>query len=138
MISFIIFFTFAMIIESSGMPKRTRISSSKVLVEFDQIDLWPLAHFLNFVSFIFFTQFLLGCQHFVIAGTVGKWYFSREKWRLGHPIQLSFKNLIRYHLGSICLGSMFITIAKVLRFITSLVKVRGMQISKKKIPKKTN
>lgn len=78
---------------------------------------------LNFFAFLWFVQFLFGCQNFVIAGAVSKWFFTRNKSKLGFPILISFGHLIRYHLGSVCLGSLLIAIIQFIRTIFKLVEV---------------
>lgn len=83
-----------------------------------------VAYYVNIVSFIWFTQFILGCQHFVIAGTVCQWFFARTKDKLDSPIRRSFHYLLSMHIGSICLGSIFITIVKIIRMLVHGVKVR--------------
>jgi solute carrier family 44 (choline transporter-like protein), member 1 len=35
------------------------------------------AQFLNCFGFFWFTQFLFGCQHLIVGGSVGKWFFTR-------------------------------------------------------------
>lgn len=74
-----------------------------------------IARVLNIIAFIWFSQFLIGCQHFVVAGTVSKWYFTRDKTKLNTPMLTTYGNLFWYHLGSICLGSWIITIVKTIK-----------------------
>ncbi|CAH1734113.1 unnamed protein product [Chironomus riparius] len=80
------------------------------------------AHLFNIIAFIWFTQFIFGCQHFIIAGCVSKWFFSRDKTFLGSPISRTFGELLSYHLGSICLGSLLITIVKIIHMIVKGIK----------------
>jgi hypothetical protein len=75
------------------------------------------AHIVNYIAFIWFVQLIFDCQHFVIAGAISAWYFTRDKSKLISPVITSLHNLIRYHLGSVCLGSMIITFVKVIRMI---------------------
>jgi solute carrier family 44 protein 1 (choline transporter-like protein) len=81
-----------------------------------------IASILNLIAFFWFTQFIFGCQHFVIAGTVSKWYFARDKTKLNSPILTTFSHLLNFHLGSICLGSMLITIIKIFRMIVNAIQ----------------
>lgn len=74
-----------------------------------------IAEKVNLVAFIWFTQFIYGCQHFVIAGTISKWYFARDKTKLNSPIKTSFSNLLNFHLGSVCMGAMMITLVKFIK-----------------------
>lgn len=79
---------------------------------------------INLFAFLWFTQFLFGCQDFVIAGAVSKWFFTRNKNKLGFPILLSFAHLFRYHLGSICFGSLVIAVLQMIRAVLKLIEVR--------------
>lgn len=78
---------------------------------------------INFFAFLWFVQFLFGCQDFVIAGAVSKWFFTRNKKKLSLPIVRSFGHLIRYHLGSISLGSLLIAIIQFIRVVFKLIEV---------------
>ena len=87
-----------------------------------------VTRWINFFAFLWFIQFLFGCQDFVISGAVSKWFFTRNKSKLSMPMMRSFGHLIRYHLGSICFGSLIIAIIQFIRFICRLVEVSERQI----------
>lgn len=106
------FIVFQMLIETSGTMEMNPITSK---VTFQQNGLIMTARILNIIGFVWFTQFLIGCQHFIIAGSVSKWYFTRDKARLNAPMKTTYYNLFWFHLGSICLGSWIITIIKTIR-----------------------
>lgn len=114
LISFIIFVLFLILIEASGPDNDSNDAKPPILI---------ISHIFNFVAFIWFTQFIFGCQHFIIAGTVSKWYFVRDKSKLGSPIWQSFVHLVSFHLGSVCLGSMLITLMKLIKMIFNAIKV---------------
>jgi hypothetical protein len=80
------------------------------------------ASVINFIAFFWFTQFIFGCQHFIIAGTICKWYFTRDKTKLYSPIATTFSHLLNFHLGSVCMGSMLITLVKILRMIVNAIQ----------------
>lgn len=79
----------------------------------------------NFFAFLWFTQFLYGCQDFIIAGSVSKWFFTRNKNKLSLPILMSFGHLIRYHLGSVSLGSILIATIQLVRTTLKWIEVRS-------------
>lgn len=85
----------------------------------------------NLFAFLWFVQFLYGCQDFIIAGSVSKWFFTRNKSKLHLPILMSFGHLIRYHLGSICLGSIIIATIQLLRIILKWTEVRIIELKNK-------
>ncbi|XP_022236316.1 choline transporter-like protein 1, partial [Limulus polyphemus] len=69
----------------------------------------------HLLALFWFTQFIIACQHVVIAGAVASWFFTRDKSKLGTPIATSFYNLVRYHLGSVALGSFLVALLKLIR-----------------------
>lgn len=123
-LSTVVFLYFALIIQSSGRLEVENDVNGKFLKATYAKDVAVImAHWLNLIAFLWFTQFILGCQHFVIAGTLCQWFFTRTKSKLDSPIKRSFDYLVRFHIGSVCLGSIFITIMTIIRMI-----VRGIQV----------
>lgn len=68
-------------------------------------------------TFVWTTQFALSCQHFIVSGSVLRWYFNRDKTKIQEPIKSSLFHLIRFHLGSACLGSLLIVLGKLFRIV---------------------
>ncbi len=119
------FLYFYIIIESSGNLEVQNDSRGKFDKALYVKDIGcHAAYYVNWVTYIWFTQFILGCQHFVIASTISQWFFARTKSKLDSPIQRSFHFLLSLHIGSICLGSIFITIVKILRTLVEYLTVR--------------
>lgn len=85
-----------------------------------------IAFYMNIVGFIWFTQFIFGCQHFVIGGTVVQWFFTRTKDKLDSPLKRSFNYLLRFHIGSVCFGSILITVVKIVRMIMNYIQVSDL------------
>ncbi|KAK9876740.1 hypothetical protein WA026_014978 [Henosepilachna vigintioctopunctata] len=77
--------------------------------------------------YLYLSAFLHGCQQVIVAGAISTWYFSREKDNiLGSPILDSLRNLRKYHLGSVALGSFIVTLMKIIRLIVKgLLKKRA-------------
>ncbi|XP_055539575.1 choline transporter-like protein 1 isoform X2 [Wyeomyia smithii] len=96
---------FFLIIESTARP--TVIGGS---VEFVKNPLVHTARWYNLVALIWFNSFLVDCQHMVTAGAISAWYFTQDKSRLGNITGRSFLTLLTYHLGSVALGSLILTI----------------------------
>lgn len=121
----VVFLYIAVVVQSSGNLETQNDKDGKFFKATYVQDFGCVAaHYVNLVTFIWFTQFILGCQHFVIAGTICQWFFARTKNKLDSPIKRSFHYLLRIHIGSICLGSIFITIVKVIRMIVEGATVR--------------
>jgi len=64
----------------------------------------------HFIALIWITEFIFGCQALIVASSVAKWYFTRDKKSLKNPIYFSIKNLIVYHMGSVALGKKYFNI----------------------------
>jgi len=116
------FLYFAIVIESSGnLEVQNDSRGNFVKADYEKNVAMEMAHYVNLVAFIWFTSFILGCQHFVIASAVSQWFFTRTKDKIGSPIARGFSLLLRFHLGSVCLGSILITLIKIVRMIVESV-----------------
>lgn len=79
------------------------------------------AHVLNLIAFAWLTSIVNGCHSLVIAGTVSKWFFACHKSKLEAPISKSFFNLLRFHVGTVCLGSMLLSTTRVFRILINIL-----------------
>lgn len=72
---------------------------------------------------LWITWWLKHLQHSTVAGAVSQWYFAIDKWRdIGSfPVTGSYFTAIRYHTGSIALGSFLITLLQVVRFLVMVL-----------------
>lgn len=119
------FLYFAIVIETAGDLEVENDPHGKfVRAEYQKGVAISIASYVNLIAFMWFTQFILGCQHFIIASTISDWFFARTKSKLDSPIARGFSNLLRFHLGSVCLGSLLITLIRILRMIVDGVKAR--------------
>lgn len=119
-----VFIQFTIIIECSGIIVEVKDPHGKfVEVIFVKDSVMKLTKYVNLVALVWFTSFIIGCQHFVIASTVSQWFFTRSKDKLDAPISKAFSLLLNFHLGSICLGSILITFVKILRACVESIKV---------------
>ncbi|KAI5712552.1 hypothetical protein M8J75_009241 [Diaphorina citri] len=78
---------------------------------------------------IWISEFILACQQMVIAGAVARWYFNGGRNNKGEEaskwlVLKSVKTLWMYHLGSMALGALLITIFKIPRLILSFIHQR--------------
>ncbi|XP_076320021.1 choline transporter-like protein 1 isoform X3 [Tachypleus tridentatus] len=91
--------------------------AGKAIISMPLILLQPIwvMKWYHLLAFFWLTQFIIACQHVVIAGSVASWFFTRDKSQLDSPIWTSFYRLVRYHLGSIALGSLLIALLKLVR-----------------------
>lgn len=64
------FIYFMIVIHTTGDPIDIKNEDGTTHVTFKSGGGASFAHILNVIAFIWFTQFILGCQHFVIAGKV--------------------------------------------------------------------
>jgi hypothetical protein len=70
------------------------------------------------------TTFIAAVGDIVVSMCVAKWYFSRDKRKVGAcTIFTCIKDTMRYHLGTAAFGSFIIAVTKMIRaFVTSLQK----------------
>ncbi|KAK7508117.1 hypothetical protein BaRGS_00000356, partial [Batillaria attramentaria] len=69
----------------------------------------------HIVGLVWISEYIVACEQFVISSTVARWYFTRNKKRLGFPIISSIFRLIIYHQGSVAMGAFIITLVKLPR-----------------------
>lgn len=69
-----------------------------------------------FIGLIWTSEFIMACQQMVIAGAVAHWFY-RHKYKSNDHVCYSIGKLIKYHLGSVALGSLIITVFKIPRLI---------------------
>jgi solute carrier family 44 protein 1 (choline transporter-like protein) len=113
---------FTIIIQTAGKLTEGKALDGIFQARYEQDAGMGIAAVLNFIAFLWFTQFIFGCQHFVIAGTISKWYFARDKTKLDSPVMTTFSHLLNFHIGSVCLGSMLITLVKIVRMIVNAIQ----------------
>jgi solute carrier family 44 (choline transporter-like protein), member 1 len=125
---------FALIIGSSGEMKIVQ-DGFETRAEFQTPTIAKITSVLNVIAFLWFTSFIIGCQNFVVASTVSQWFFTRSKDKLNSPMKRAFSHLVRFHVGTICLGSIIITIIKIIRGIIENLKVIQLLTQPKSEPK---
>ena len=83
-------------------------------------------------GFIWTFWFLLGVNQVTIAGAIATWYWAREKKAIPHlPVTRSFYRTIRYHLGSVAIGSLLLAIVIFLQIV--LLFIRRLKPAKNQI-----
>lgn len=129
-LALVTFVYFVLVILSAGtLEVRNDYEGNFRRVEYVVTPVMICAHVVNLIAYMWFTEFIVACQNFVIASTVSQWYFTRDKSKLNGPIARGFSHLINFHLGSVCLGALLITVMKVIRTI-----LQGIKVSSSKTP----
>ncbi|GFQ67947.1 CTL-like protein 1 [Trichonephila clavata] len=93
------------------------LNKAFTLVSFNESSWVQYMWWYHLIALIWTSEFILGCQQMVIAGSVASWYFTRDRNNLSKPILKSISNLTIYHMGSVALGSFLITLFKIPRII---------------------
>lgn len=111
-----------MVIEKAGTPEADQVidlqtSVNLMQVRYSKDAAMIIARYINIFAFLWLTSFIFNCQNFVVAGTASRWFFSRAKGNLKYPILQSMKHLVRYHLGSISLGSLIVAIVRMIKVL---------------------
>lgn len=117
-VAIILWSYFAVLIQSSGSPA-FEASSHNVYYKKDQ--LMKFARVYNILVLLWVIEFIIACQHMVIAGSVATWFFTRNKDNVSSPISTSIGYLFNYHLGSVALGSFIITVLTIIRAIINYI-----------------
>ncbi|KAB0790913.1 hypothetical protein PPYR_02713 [Photinus pyralis] len=102
---------FTLWIESTGSVRE--IYSGQIV--FYKNGLYHFIRWYNLFIMLWMIQFIYGCQNMIIAGTVSRWYFTRNKAALGNPMLTSVSTMLRYHLGTISFGSLLVALVQILR-----------------------
>lgn len=76
----------------------------------------------NVMALLWCSNFIMGCQHMVVAGAVSTWFFTRDKDNLKWPIFVSFKRLFFYHMGTVALGSFLIAFVQFIRVVVTFIE----------------
>ena len=72
----------------------------------------------HLAGFIWTYYTILGVAYCTVAGAVGEWYWARDKSQIMKLTVLNaFTRTMVYHLGSIILGSLLITIVELIRIL---------------------
>ncbi|XKL64868.1 hypothetical protein PGB90_004954 [Kerria lacca] len=106
-------------IESSGFAEKKQ-NAQRLTYKKDEVI--QFARGFNIVAVFWIIQFMIGCQHMIIAGAVATWFFTRKKSTLSSPITKSYGYLFNYHLGTVALGSLLIAIVQIIRLIFTMMK----------------
>ncbi|XP_034186151.2 choline transporter-like protein 1 isoform X1 [Osmia lignaria lignaria] len=110
----------AMWIESAGNIYKNR----KNHIHFRKDTLLMTTRWYNLFFFFVTCEFLLGCQHMVVALAVARWFFTRDKKQLSLTVTRGFCYLVRYHLGTVAFGALIIGIVRLIRAIINFVQNR--------------
>ncbi|KAK5650228.1 hypothetical protein RI129_001257 [Pyrocoelia pectoralis] len=84
-----------------------------------------------FIGLLWTSEFIMACQQMVIAGSVAHWYFRDKYNNRGSHVTYAICKLLKYHLGSVALGSLLITTFKIPRLILTYLHTK-LQASKDK------
>ena len=72
----------------------------------------------HLIGFIWTFAFFSGVHQITIAGAIGHWYWTRDKsMPITFPVMRSLYRTLRYHLGSVALGSLLLTLVEIIRII---------------------
>ncbi|CAL7943385.1 unnamed protein product [Xylocopa violacea] len=86
------------------------------------------ARWYNLFFFFVTCEFLLGCQHMVVALAVARWFFTSSsnghKKHVSLPIARGFGYLVLYHLGTVAFGALIIGTVRLIRAVISFVQNR--------------
>lgn len=111
------FFMYWVIVLAFLSTAETPSMNSEGYVKYTEHETVSYMWWYHLVGLIWTSEFIIACEQLVVCGAVSKWYFTREKDRLGCPIMDAIKLLICHHLGSVAFGALVITAVKLPRMI---------------------
>ena len=86
----------------------------------------------HFFGLLWGVNFITGIFIVASAAAVGKWYFTKNKRRRAKmPVIQGLKMTLRYHLGSIAMGSFLIAVIQFLRAILEYVDKKTKKAQQK-------
>ncbi|MEN2496142.1 MAG: hypothetical protein MHMPM18_000701 [Marteilia pararefringens] len=124
-----IFFTifawivFSTLIFSLVVPNVPIVEEDGFTVRFEN-DSFRFLSLLPLFFMLWVCQITNDSTEYVIAGSMARWYFTRDKKRLKSPILNTIRDLLTYHFGSIAFGSFLIAVLKFVRAVMYYVAKR--------------
>lgn len=70
---------------------------------------------------LWINAFILALNQFILASSVGIWYFSDKEIGAKLPISTSLYRAYRYHLGSLAFGSLLLAIVQFIRIVLAYI-----------------
>ncbi|XP_018567652.1 uncharacterized protein LOC108908198 [Anoplophora glabripennis] len=86
-------------------------------------DLMSTTKILNSVAAFWTVLFLLGAQYMSVSGAIAQWYTTKTQENIRESASSSFLATIKYHLGTIALGSVMMTIMYIPRVVLQFLTI---------------
>ena len=67
--------------------------------------------------FLWVSNFTVSSGYFILAGSVATWYWTLDKKTISRPISKSTWRYVRYHMGTVCVGSFIIAVVQLIRIL---------------------
>lgn len=67
--------------------------------------------------FLWTNNFTVSSAYFILCGSVASWYWTEDKKTLKRPIIRSTYRYVRYHMGTVCVGSFIIAVVQLIRIL---------------------
>eukprot|EP00281_Chroomonas_sp_CCMP1168_P006014 CAMPEP_0206259920 /NCGR_PEP_ID=MMETSP0047_2-20121206/26781_1 /ASSEMBLY_ACC=CAM_ASM_000192 /TAXON_ID=195065 /ORGANISM="Chroomonas mesostigmatica_cf, Strain CCMP1168" /LENGTH=890 /DNA_ID=CAMNT_0053686905 /DNA_START=131 /DNA_END=2803 /DNA_ORIENTATION=- len=77
--------------------------------------------------FLWTNNFTVSAAYFILAGAVANWYWTMDKKELSGPIRKSTWRFVRYHMGTVCVGSFIIAVVQLIRILFNYFVNRSKQ-----------
>jgi choline transporter-like protein 2/4/5 len=121
---------------NSSVPgvNSTDLAALNSIVGSTTISAIQYAQLYHFFGLLWTNQFISGIGIMTIAGAVSSWYWTADKKSLGpHQTFLSFKRVVRYHLGSIAFGAFLIAVIQFIRAIFAYLDEKSKKLQQTNI-----
>lgn len=86
----------------------------------------------NVFCLIWTYQFIIALGQIIVAMSIAKWYFTRDKSTIGNlTVVSSISSSIWYHSGTAAFGGLILTVINIIRFILSRMKKKAKEADNK-------
>ncbi|GAM17171.1 hypothetical protein SAMD00019534_003460 [Acytostelium subglobosum LB1] len=119
--AFLVYWTFVgLYLATSGTASYTTEGLFEGFKENKTLTYFQLYHFFGL---LWTYAFLMAVNQCTIAGSISLWYWVQDKSDTPYfPVWKSFYRVLRYHLGSLALGSMILAIVQFIRWMLRLLE----------------
>jgi choline transporter-like protein 2/4/5 len=89
----------------------------------------------NFLGFLWIANFITAIVVFIIAGTIGHWYWKGNEAEGegygAHPLFRSIYITLRFHLGTAAFGALLVAVVQFIRYFAAYVEQRSKSVTKR-------
>jgi len=129
----IVWIVYAVHLASTGEITETKLSTTVDLTvrtyQFD--DFTTKCGWYLLFCFFWTSAFILAIGEIIIALTISRWYFTRDKRRIGQCTIFGSACQARYHIGTAAFGSFIIALVQIIRAMVAKLQKKARELDNK-------